>query len=413
MNDKIRLAVIGGYPPNIQGEANYNGLVFDEFHRLYPSVDITIFAHKIEKLSIYTKPNQNKNLKISRITGKGSRFKRSFDVLILFLRVLHFRPNIIHFQGVHTPLYGGFWGEPILIILFYFKFFSKVKQFYTLHSTWKKNDLDSLFKEKNIQKPLKFLLVHYYQFYLKSVIFSATKFRILTAGYKYDESELFIKSWNLNKNKIDFELHPCSQPIESISIINKECKNSLGYSDKTVILCSGFLRRDKNLHKLISSVASLLEKHSDILLMISGKALREEDEIYYNELLALVSELNIESNVIINNNFLSDDLLDTFFNAADIVAIPYGRVIGASGPIHHAMSRGKYIVASNIGHNVGLKGIIDLFDSNSIESLTQALQNAIIKSKNGLNQESLKYAKDHTWSDLANEYFNIYVDNYE
>lgn len=411
MSNSIRLAVIGGFPPDIQGEANYNGSVFQEFFRLYPDIQVKLFAHKTGYK--VTQSVLSENAEVVRITGHGSRFRRTLSVIILFFRLVRYGPNVIHFQGVHTPLYGGLWGEPLLLILLYFKVFSTSKLIYTLHSTWKKNDLELLFGEKSLKRPFKLLLTTYYGIYLKTVLFCCNKFRILTTGYEYKEAELFISSWKVSLSKIDFELHPCANPLDNLVALNHESKRKIGYEDRILIICSGFIRRDKNLHQLISAVAQLKMSHHNLVLYIVGKALRPEDQDYYKELIKMVERMNISDNIIINNSFLSDEVLGVYFSAADIVAIPYGRVIGASGPIHHAMSRGKHIVASNLGHNQGLKGIIDLFEPESVSSLTLALNNAIIKSKCGLNQACLDYANQHTWNRLAKDYFNIYVDKYE
>ncbi|WP_396152410.1 glycosyltransferase [Flavobacterium sp.] len=398
---KPKLAVICGLPPNKEGESNYSYQVYNEFLNKYSHIyEVKFFSHKIDSNEVLP---INK-WKIIRLT-EGIGIKRLLSVFKLLIQVLKYNPKVVHLQGAHTSLYGMNIGEPIIVLLLVFKL-RGIKTVHTIHSTWLDIHLTEMFNEKKSNS-----IVRYFgKLYIKLVTKCANQLvdvlRVLVAGEFSDMDKKYVSYYKLKHTLIKKELHPCSlNKVDIDTIINIRKLNN--FSDKYVFLASGFVRRDKGYHKIIEVFPELISFFPNIKLIIAGLPQGSDGMKYSIELEQQVNDLDLTKYVDLRFYFIENEEYDSIFLSANSIIIPYTRSIGASGPMHNAISLGKTIIASDLDHNCGLRNVVNLYDPFMKESMINALKEAIIRNEI-INNNSIQYAKKHLWSDLAFDYYNDY-----
>ena len=122
----------------------------------------------------------------------------------------------------------------------------------------------------------------------------------------------------------------------------EEARRSLGVGTKRVVLFFGFIRAYKGLLNLIRSMARV-DADLDIGLLIGGE-FYEDDRPYKSE----VARLGIGPRVFWHDRYIPNDEVGDFFNAADVVVLPYQSAT-QSGIIQIAMNYGTPIITTNVG----------------------------------------------------------------
>jgi len=126
----------------------------------------------------------------------------------------------------------------------------------------------------------------------------------------------------------------------------------------------------------------------------------------------MIQRKQIESFVKIFPYFIPDNEVPLFFNAADIVVLPYER-ISQSGIIQIAYAFEKPIVSTAVG---GVPEVIVdgktgvLVEPKSPEALAKSILK-LLKDKDlrkKLGQEGMKYSKKFTWASISMETLKIY-----
>ncbi len=279
----MKIAFVAGWPPeDRQGEANYAANVVNEYKLMYPENEIIVYAHVNNQNSISGIINEKNGIKVRRVTNGNNFFTRTFRSLFLCFYIIKDKCKIVHYQGVHTPIYGLFFGESMMFSFLLLKFFRR-KQFYSLHSTWMKEDLINLMKEKNKGKIATSLFVFYYGFYLRSTNRLMNKLLIVSCGNRTIAVDEFVNEWNLDRKKLFKENHPCHK----YKVDKTDFKNDFDLNikdDSKVILCLGYVRRDKGIHNLIQAFDVLASKDESLRLVIGGETIGEDGERYSLEL---------------------------------------------------------------------------------------------------------------------------------
>jgi len=220
------------------------------------------------------------------------------------------------------------WVFPLGIIMKMFYYLSRplgIKIVWEMH-----NILPHNFKEKDKRK--------YKWFYEKvdAVIYHSEK-DIQKAG------EL------LNSNRIKKHIiMPHASFNESYeNIVSKpEAREKLEISDdKKVILCFGFIRKNRGYEYLIKATQDM----ENVIVVIAGKILERD---VYRELIE--SEKKIP-NLRLYARWIRDDELQYFFNASDIVVLPYTQIT-TSGVIPLAYAFSRPIVTTSID---GIKDVVN------------------------------------------------------
>lgn len=124
---------------------------------------------------------------------------------------------------------------------------------------------------------------------------------------------------------------------------NETAKAKLGLSGKKVILFFGYIRKYKGLRQLLSAFPNIISKLPDAHLLIVGECYENVDEYR-----TLISQTGAEKSITFINEYVPNEEISLYYNAADVVALPY---ISAtqSGIVKIAFGFGKPVVATDVG----------------------------------------------------------------
>ena len=401
----MRIAIVSGMPPNKEGEAHYASRVYGTLAQQV-NVPILVCSHwQSGALAIETPSPQ---YTIRRVTYGYHRFKRHFASLYLIRALRTFQPDIVHFQAPHKKLYGGIYGEPLLHLFCWLRR-RGIPSVVTLHSLWLREDFVQMAQERQRPASVRAILEQLHQHYFRRLLGTATQVNALVAGDLNPLIGEFQKEWNLERFSIQPEVHPCEVFTLSPSDIVM-AKRALGLENKRLVFAFGFVRPDKGFHYLIEAFAPLAECDSDLLLLIAGEPKGVVDTRYAQQLKEQQSALRKSSQVRLLFGYLPDEQMHAYLRACDVLVLPYTRVMGASGPMHHALSYGKPVIATAVGQNRGLADVCILVPPRHPEALRNALQSILYESGRWefYHQKAVLYATEHTWHHLAQRYYHDY-----
>lgn len=119
---------------------------------------------------------------------------------------------------------------------------------------------------------------------------------------------------------------------------------------------------------------------------------------------------NLSKAYTLFNTFVSDENVQTYMNAADVLIVPRLKQLN-SGLVYLGLSFGKIIVAPAIGNiTEAIKETNNfLYNPKDIDSLTEAMVKAYKVKDSNLDYDNRVYAKDHgDWSTIANQHIEFY-----
>ena len=157
------------------------------------------------------------------------------------------------------------------------------------------------------------------------------------------DKELIAKRYSISPEKIHVIPNGLYDQYGDLLDI-KEARRSLSIKDDFVILSFGLIRKYKGIPYLIRAFEQLppeiLEKSR---LLIVGEIWEDR-----KELLDQIKASPSYNHITLINEYISDDKVNVYFSAADVVVLPYLRA-SQSGIAHIAMSFGKPVIVSEVG----------------------------------------------------------------
>lgn len=189
------------------------------------------------------------------------------------------------------------------------------------------------------------------------------------------------------------------------------------YKSEKTFMQFGFGFRYKGWENSIRATAFLKQKYPDVFFtaLFSESPLNKiEHQIYFNELMDLVDELDLHENVALIRGFQSDETLNSYLrtNQATIfhyVSHPSHEVFGASGAARLAMSKGLPVVTSSVNHFSDLPTV----KADTPEQMAAALEelfNDPLKREAQINRQ-INYLDENTWENIALRYIEIFEIN--
>ena len=174
----------------------------------------------------------------------------------------------------------------------------------------------------------------------------ASKFLVLSRIVEKD-----VQKYSKRKKVYRSELpvYDCYQPLKNLNL--NDIKEEIGLEkDSTVLLFFGYVRKYKGLDILIKAFLKIISKYPKARLLIVG-------EFYDNpkEYLELIKNLGIEKNVKVINQFVPNEDVGKYYQAADVVILPY-RSATQSGILNVAYGFYKPVIVTNVG---GLAEFVD------------------------------------------------------
>ncbi|HUN17731.1 MAG TPA: glycosyltransferase [Saprospiraceae bacterium] len=167
----------------------------------------------------------------------------------------------------------------------------------------------------------------------------ASKFLVLSNKVQDDIKSLFPTKAIF---KSELPIYDCYDNNKSLNKSELRSKFGFNNSDK-VLLFFGYIRHYKGLDILIESLKILRSEDKSYKLLVAGESY-ENEEIY----LDLISEYKLESAVHMENKFISNEDVGSYFYASDVAVLPY-RSATQSGILNMAYGFNKPVVITNVG----------------------------------------------------------------
>jgi len=314
-----------------------------------------------------------------------SKLGKVFVLLIYLFKLLKYiakeKPDAIHFQ---------FFRFNMDAILFYLLSKLKIHLIYTAHNVLPHNrykydvQLTGL-----VYRSAGKIIVH--SNYIKTKLLSM---------FSVDEKKIVV----IPHGNFDHYL-----PKEQLSKDEARAKLKLDSKDD-VALFFGSIREYKGLDLLLDAYQKIYKNNVRIKLLIAGSPDTTEVENYYKN---RINQIAANGQIRFYPDFISTEEVPVFFNAADLVVLPYKR-IDHSGVVHLAYSFSKPIIATRVGDfedaiEDGKSGY--LVSPENADLLAGAIEKAFAEKENLIKMgqyagflNSTKYS----WDEIAQKTLKIY-----
>ena len=163
--------------------------------------------------------------------------------------------------------------------------------------------------------------------------------------------------------------------------------------DKLVLLYTGFIKPYKGITDLIKSFKKSYPGNANAVLIIAGKVVKADYFIKIRELL--------NENIILIDRFIKNDELQYFFNAADVIVLPFKKIEN-SGSVILAMSFMKSIIAPKMGVlTKRLKNQPELLYTENVEESFNVLKQLTSENIGQIGEKNYQELARYRWSDFS------------
>ncbi|MFW5793234.1 MAG: glycosyltransferase family 4 protein [Bacteroidota bacterium] len=209
-----------------------------------------------------------------------------------------------------------------------------------------------------------------------------------------------------NKNKpVELCLHPLYDNFGEKIAKNKAIEALNLSPDYKYILFFGFIRDYKGLDLLIKAMAHPILAGEKIKVLVAG-------EFYSNSkyYLELIDNLGVKDNIILHNDFIPNEMVATWFSAADLVVQPY-KDATQSGVTQVAYHFEVPMIVTNVGALPEMvphmrAGLIVDPDKNQIAEAIHKFFNENLNDKIAITIKEEK--KRFSWEKLIEKILNVY-----
>ncbi len=305
----------------------------------------------------------------SQIHWAADRFYRS---LLNSLRRHRFAAgghfDVVHFQGVGTPLLDQFFLKTLARQLPVVLTVHDVKPHYERFVS------RASFIKRSLQIPHR-LIVHY-----------------------EDGKRQLADHWGICPDHIDVIPHGI-MPVQNPPDLADARKKLNLPQDRQIILYFGGIRPNKGLDILLKALEIVKSRNQRVLLVIAGGLLGRFSFESYSD---MIRKAGLSEHVQTFIHFIPEEDVDYFFAASNLIVLPYLKFEAQSGVLLRAYAHKKPVVVSNVGamgelvssDNIGLA-----VEPGAVEPLAQAVINALddldkFQSQYGPELES-KYSWEH------------------
>jgi len=201
----------------------------------------------------------------------------------------------------------------------------------------------------------------------------------------------------LKCEKSKFEVFPEGSYVDYYpnKVSRSEARKFLNVADdKMILLYTGFIKPYKGIDRLIECFKKSFTESS--ILIIAGKV-RNSD--YFETI-----KKSISNNIILIDRFIENEELQYFFNAADVVTLPFKKIEN-SGSVILAMGFKKPVIAPSMGvlkHR--LHNQRELLFTDSLEQSFEILRKESFESLQKIGAKNYAELSKYKWSDFANAF---------
>ncbi len=397
----LRIAMVSPLPPQRTGESLYTANLITELVRT-GKIQVTALTGK-DAEAIVTETGLVEVLNV----WKGRNLLYPF-VLVKHLKRV--RPHIVHVQfGPHGEVYGGLFGEPMLLFLILCRLFG-FRTTVTLHSTWMADQVVERAGTFRFLSHFLFFAKAAFRVYMRLLDWGTDVLQLSTVKTNSLLRKAFLRDFGYRSEKVVEIPHPCRLPTKQLD--RKSASEMLGLPDRRIVLIFGFIRRGKGIDVAIKAMKQIRDSLPNTIMLIAGSPQDKDGTTYLQELLKLTTRLSLDDHVRFDTEFIAEERIPVYLSAASAILFPYTESVGASGPIHNYAGYGIPIVAADIGYHMreSIGGYVLLFKVGDLKSLAKRLVE-ILRNDNlatRLGQSQVSYAQRETWRFAANRTVEYY-----
>lgn len=146
------------------------------------------------------------------------------------------------------------------------------------------------------------------------------------------------------EHRIDVIPHGSYLPFVGEAPARGEARARLGLPQGAkVLLFFGQIKAVKGLDLLIVALPRVLREHPETVLLVAGKAWKDDLRRYRKQ----IEALGISESCVLHTRYIPDAEVAAYYAASDAVVLPYRRIY-QSGVLLMSMSYGKPVVASDL-----------------------------------------------------------------
>ncbi|MHA1771481.1 MAG: glycosyltransferase [Candidatus Thorarchaeota archaeon] len=271
------------------------------------------------------------------------------------------RPHILHVQfGPDGAVYGGLWGEVMLILLIIARLMG-IKTTVTLHSTWMPEQVTQRVRTYPRLRRFAIFGAALFRLYMRLLDWGTHTIQLSTVKIGSTLRKRFLDAYGISEEKVLEIPHPCKRIDRRIE--PADARKQLRLERRDPLLIFGFIRRGKGIDIALRAMTQIVQRHPSSLLLVAGSPLGEDGAAYLREVQCLTQELGLDKAVRFDTEFIPSERVPLYFAASRIILLPYDESVGASGPAHNYAGYGVPIVAADVGLHMreALGGNIVLF----------------------------------------------------
>ncbi|KKR45375.1 MAG: Lipopolysaccharide N-acetylglucosaminyltransferase [Parcubacteria group bacterium GW2011_GWB1_40_14] len=350
---------------------------------------------KVELL-VYTDKDE-KNLIIKGCGQIIPVWSKSFKFIFEVLKQLRQdKPDIVHFQH-ELNMYGGMFTAALFPLLLLLTKLLGYKIVVTVHAAVFKKQIDDEFVRIFNQNPKiirPFMLKTFFSYVYHSISLI---------------SNIMIVHTHLTKKIITQDYGVDGTKVHVIPAVIPEKKPYTGKTDP-YFFYFGYMARRKGLGYALDGFKKYIETNpkSKFKLILAGGVIKgQEDSL--REITDMITKSGLEQRIVYKG-FIEEKAQDDLYHKAYCVIIPAVLSMGSSGPLYHANSYGKCIIATKIGHYLediddGKTGI--LTDNDKWDQAFDMVVNNPSQVKQ-IEKNTMQKATDRKPITIARQYNSIY-----
>jgi D-inositol-3-phosphate glycosyltransferase len=136
--------------------------------------------------------------------------------------------------------------------------------------------------------------------------------------------------------------------IPRTALTPQRAKERLGLTNQNrVVLFFGNIAPYKGLHHLVRAFATVLASSADYRLVIAGSPKKGSEE-YWADIRRTIQHMNIDSRVLVRDEFIPDDEIELYFKAGDLLVLPYTHIF-QSGVLFLGYNFGLPALVADVG----------------------------------------------------------------
>ena len=226
--------------------------------------------------------------------------------------------------------------------------------------------------------------------------------------------ELLATSYGVHGSKV--EIIPHGIPVMDRQLEQQALKAKFGVAGRRLLLTFGLLSPNKGIETVIRALPAVVQRFPDLIYFVVGAThpvvLRREGEAYRTMLEREAESLGVREHLVFRGQFVPDDELRRYLQAADIFVSPYlNEAQVTSGALSYAMGAGAAVVSTPYWHAQELlaNGRGCLFPFKDHAALSDTLLELLGSPSRlrGVRDAAFEFAHSMAWPRIGDAYVEV------